>query len=282
MSILEAIILGIVQGLTEFLPISSTGHLTVVGQLMGLISDRKPEEWTAFIAVIQLGTLGSAVVYFWKDIVEIVGEWFSQNLMERRPIKEQSGGAKSGWLIVVGSVPVAVVGLLFKDAIEGALTKSLYVVAGSLIALAIVLAIAEKTARFHKKIEDLTFIDTLIIGTAQAFALIPGSSRSGTTITGGLFVGLNREAAARFSFLLSVPAVLASGALQFYQSLDYLDADGWTTLVVATIVSGASGYAAIDFLIKFLRKNTTFLFIYYRIAAGAAILALLAAGVITT
>ncbi|MBD3410229.1 MAG: undecaprenyl-diphosphatase UppP [Ignavibacteriales bacterium] len=282
MSILEAIILGIVQGLTEFLPISSTGHLTVVGQLMGLISDRKPEEWTAFIAVIQLGTLGSAVVYFWRDIVEIVGEWFSQNLMERRPIKEQSGGAKSGWLIVVGSVPVAVVGLLFKDAIEGALTKSLYVVAGSLIALAIVLAIAEKTARFHKKIEDLTFIDTLIIGTAQAFALIPGSSRSGTTITGGLFVGLNREAAARFSFLLSVPAVLASGALQFYQSLDYLDADGWTTLVVATVVSGASGYAAIDFLIKFLRKNTTFLFIYYRIAAGAAILALLAAGVITT
>jgi undecaprenyl-diphosphatase len=282
MSVLEAIILGIVQGLTEFLPISSTGHLTVVGQLMGLISDRKPEEWTAFIAVIQLGTLGSAVVYFWKDIVEIVGEWFSQNLLERRPIKEQSGGAKSGWLIVVGSIPVAVVGLLFKDAIEGALTKSLYVVAGSLIALAFVLAIAEKTARFRKKIEDLTFLDTLIIGAAQAFALIPGSSRSGTTITGGLFVGLNREAAARFSFLLSVPAVLASGALQFYQSLEYLDADGWTTLVVATLVSGISGYAAIDFLIKFLRKNTTFLFIYYRIAAGVAILALLAAGVITT
>lgn len=275
MTIIESIILGIIQGLTEFLPISSTGHLTVTGKLMGLISDKNPEQWTAFIAVIQLGTLAAILVYFWKDLWNIITSFLRENIFKRISYREQNEYSKQGWLIIVGSIPVVIIGLGFKDVIEGALTKNLYVIAASLIVLALILAVAEKTARFRKEIKDLTFIDSLIIGTAQAFALIPGSSRSGTTITGGLFVGLNRESAARFSFLLSVPAILGSGLLQFYQEIDRLDSSGFVTLAIATVVSAVSGYFAIDFLLKFLRKNTTFLFIWYRIALGAAILALI-------
>ena len=172
------------------------------------------------------------------------------------------------------------IGLLFKDIIEGALTKNLYVIAGSLIGLAIILRIAERTARFSKEIKDITILNSIFIGIAQAFALIPGSSRSGTTITGGLFVGLNRESAARFSFLLSVPAVLASGLLQLYEALKFIDPAMALNLTISTIVSGISGYIAIDFLLRYLRKNTTFLFIYYRIVLGIVIIVLLTSGLI--
>jgi len=280
LNILEAIILGIIQGITEFLPISSTGHLTVAGKLMNLISSETPERWTSFIAVIQLGTLISILIYFWKDLWNITNDFLIENLMERKKFSEQNQNSRTGWLIIIGTIPVVVAGLLFKDLIEGALTKNLYVISGSLIGLAIVLGIAEKTARFKKEMKDITIRDSFLMGIAQALALIPGSSRSGTTITGGLFVGLTRETAARFSFLLSVPAILASGLLQFYEALEYIDSSMAINLIIATIVSGISGYAAIDFLLKYLRKNTTFIFIYYRIALGIAIIVLLSSGII--
>lgn len=275
MTIIEAIFLGIIQGLTEFLPISSTGHLTVAGKLMGLISDKNPESWTAFIAVIQMGTLGAVLVYFRKDIYNIVTNFFTENIRTKFLYREQNTDARLGWLIIIGSIPVVIIGLGFKDVIEGVLTKDLRVIAASLIGLALLLGLAEKTARFRKELKDITVLDSLLIGFAQSLALIPGSSRSGTTITGGLFVGLNRETAARFSFLLSIPAVFGSGLLQFYQEAGNLNESGLLTLAVATIVSGISGYAAIDFLLKFLRRHTTFLFVYYRIALGILIFLLL-------
>ena len=280
MNIFEAVFLGILQGFTEFLPISSTGHLTVAGKLMSLISPGAPEQWTSFIAVIQLGTLVSILIYFWRDLWNISKDFLSENLKERKSFSTQSFNSRTGWFIIIGTIPVAVIGLLFKDIIEGALTKNLYVIAGSLIGLAIILRIAERTARFSKEIKDITILNSIFIGIAQAFALIPGSSRSGTTITGGLFVGLNRESAARFSFLLSVPAVLASGLLQLYEALKFIDPAMALNLTISTIVSGISGYIAIDFLLRYLRKNTTFLFIYYRIVLGIIIIVLLTSGLI--
>jgi len=275
LSILEAIILGIVQGLTEFLPISSTGHLTLAGKFMNLISEDHPEQWTAFIAVIQLGTMLAVLVYFWKDLINIIKDFVHDNIIKPVKYSEQKINSKLGWLIIIGTIPVVIIGLAFKDAIEGALTKNLYVIAASLIVLALILALAEKIAKFKKDIGNITVLDSIIIGIAQAISLIPGSSRSGTTITAGLFVGLNREAAARFSFLLSVPAVLASGVLQLYEALKFIDQTMAVNIIVATIVSGISGYLAIDFLLKYLKKNTTFVFIFYRIALGIFILILL-------
>lgn len=275
MSILEAIILGIVQGLTEFLPISSTGHLTLAGKFMNLISEDHPEQWTAFIAVIQLGTMLAVLVYFWKDLINIIKDFVHDNIVKPVKYSEQMINSKLGWLIIIGTIPVVIIGLAFKDAIEGALTKNLYVIAASLIVLALILALAEKIAKFKKDIGNITMLDSIIIGIAQAISLIPGSSRSGTTITAGLFIGLKREGAARFSFLLSVPAVLASGVLQLYEALKFIDQTMAVNIIVATVVSGISGYLAIDFLLKYLKKNTTFLFIFYRIALGIFILILL-------
>ena len=280
MSVLEAIILGIVQGLTEFLPISSTGHLTLAGKFMNLISEDHPEQWTAFIAVIQLGTMLAVLVYFWKDLINIIRDFVHDNILKPVKYSEQKINSKLGWLIIIGTIPVVIIGLAFKDAIEGALTKNLYVISGSLIVLALILALAEKVAKFRKDVDNITIFDSIIIGIAQAISLIPGSSRSGTTITAGLFVGLKREAAARFSFLLSVPAVLASGALQLYEALKFIDQSMAVNIIVATIVSGISGYIAIDFLLKFLRKNSTFIFIFYRIALGILILILILTNII--
>ncbi|MBK7631611.1 MAG: undecaprenyl-diphosphatase UppP [Ignavibacteriales bacterium] len=280
MSLFEAIILGVVQGLTEFLPISSTGHLTLAGKFMGLISDKNPEHWTAFIAVIQLGTMVSILVYFWKDLWNIFTEFLQNNFQKRLKYSEQSINSKLGWMIIAGTIPIVIIGLFFKDAIEGAFTKNLYVIAISLIVLAIILAVAEKTARFKKDLKDIAMMDSILIGLAQAVALIPGSSRSGTTITGGLFLGLKRDVAARFSFLLSVPAVLASGMLQLKESLVFINYDMAVSIIVATVVSGISGYIAIDFLLKFLKKNSTFVFIFYRITLGVLILFLIYSNII--
>lgn len=280
MSLIEAIILGIIQGLTEFLPISSTGHLTLAGKFMGLISDKNPEHWTSFMAVIQLGTMLSVLIYFWKDLWNIFNEFLKQNVQRRIKYSEQSLNSKLGWLIILGTIPIVIIGLLFKDIIEGALTKDLYVISGSLIVLAVILALAEKTAKFKKNMEDITVLDSILIGFAQVVALIPGSSRSGTTITGGLFLGLKRDVAARFSFLLSVPAILASGLLQLAESLKYINYDLTINLITATLVSAVSGYLAIDFLLKFLKKNSTFIFIFYRITLGVLILILLYSNII--
>ena len=280
MDLLEAVILGIIQGITEFLPISSTGHLTVAGRIMGLISTENPEHWTAFIAVIQLGTLVSILIYFWKDIWNILNDFSKDNITSRVKYSAQSTNSKLGWMIIIGTIPVVIIGFSFKHVIEGEFTKNLYVIAYSLVLLAVILAIAEKKAKFKKEMKDITMKDAIIIGFSQSLALIPGSSRSGTTITGGLFMGLTRETAARFSFLLSIPAVFASGMLELVQALKYIQGDMITNLVVSTIVSGISGYVAIDFLLKYLKKNSTFLFIYYRIAAGVFILILLLTNII--
>jgi undecaprenyl-diphosphatase len=280
LSVLEAIFLGVIQGITEFLPISSTGHLTVAGKLLNLVSEDHPEQWTAFIAIIQLGTLLAVFVYFWNDILNIIKDFFKDNLAKRVKYSEQNINSKLGWLIIIGTIPVVIIGLGFKDIIEGALTKNLYVIASSLIGLAIILALAEKIAKFKKDVKDISIVDSLIIGTAQAISLIPGSSRAGTTITAGLFVGLKREAAARFSFLLSVPAVLASGILQLFEALKFVDQSMVVNLVVSTIVSAISGYLAIDFLLKYLKKNSTYLFIFYRIGLGILIIIFLFTNII--
>jgi undecaprenyl-diphosphatase len=275
MSIIEAIFLGIIQGLTEFLPISSTGHLTVAGKILNLIDPEKPEQWTAFIAVIQLGTLLAILIYFWKDLWNISIEFIKENLFTRKGFSSQSHNSKMGWYIIIGTIPVVIVGLGFKDVIEGALTKNLYVISSSLIVLGIFLALAERIGKFTKELKDITWKSALIIGLGQCLALIPGSSRSGTTITAGLFLGFKRETAARFSFLLSVPAILGSGLLEFYGSLSYIDFDGLITLAVATLFSAISGYLTIAFLLNFLKKHSTYIFVFYRIFLGVTILILI-------
>jgi len=235
-----AILLGIIQGLTEFLPISSTAHLTIAGSLLGLIDRQNPQSWTEYIAVIQLGTLAAVIVYFFRDILAI----------------------------------------LFKDAIEGLFTKNLVVISSSLVILAALLWVAEKAARHQRTMERLTWVDALIIGFAQACALVPGSSRSGTTITAGLFLGLTRETAARFSFLLSIPAVFASGLFELSKIHASVFALGMGNLVIGTIVAALSGYAAIAWLLRYLMKRTTMAFVWYRLGAGIILMALLMFGVI--
>lgn len=275
MNIIEAIVLGIIQGLTEFLPISSTAHLTLAGKFLGLISEDNPQSWTAFMAVIQLGTMLAVLIYFKDELIRIIIHFIKDNLFYRKKFQEQHFEAKLGWYIILGTIPVVVIGLLFKDYIEGALTKNLFVISISLIILAIILAVAEKIGDLNKDENRLGIGSAIIIGIAQSFALIPGSSRSGTTITAGLFLGFKREVAARFSFLLSIPAVLASGLLEFYQSIQSISHVELVNLIVGTITAGISGYLAIHFLLSFLKKHTTFIFIYYRIIIGTLILILL-------
>lgn len=275
MGIINSIILGLIQGLSEFIPISSTAHLTVAGHLMGLINPDAPEKWTSFIAVVQMGTLLAVLVYFFRDIKNIVVDFLKQNLgSSRKQFKEQSINSKMGWYVIFGSIPIVVIGFGLKKIIEGAFTKNLIVIACSLIVLAVILAIAEKTVKFKKNYEDITLKDAILIGCAQCVALIPGASRSGTTITAGLFLSINRDAAARFSFLLSIPAVFGSGVLEFLQSLKYITQDELFSLLIATIIAGISGYLSIAFLLKYLKNHSTFLFINYRIAAGMAIILL--------
>lgn len=273
MNLLVAIVLGLIQGLTEFIPISSTAHLTIFGELFGTIDHSHPEQWTAFIAIIQLGTLFSVLWYFRREVYEIPTAFLRENLGKNRlAFSHQSLNSRLGWFVIVGSLPIMTIGLALKKIIEGDFTKSLTVIAISLIALALILLLAEKIANLRKSEKDLTFWDALVVGLAQCVALIPGSSRSGTTITAGLFLGMNRDTAARFSFLLSIPAIFASGLLQFYQALSFVSAAEWFNILVATLVSAISGYFAIDFLIKYLKKHSTYIFIFYRIIIGIAIL----------
>lgn len=280
MSILDAIILGLIQGLTEFIPVSSTAHLTLAGKWMNLIDPQHPDQWTAFIAVIQLGTLIAVVLYFWTDIIKIIIGFVSSNLVKltgRAAGEAEQEQAKLGWLIIIGTLPVAIIGLLFRHQIEGMLTKDLRIIAGSLIGLAILLTIAEIVGTQRRDMKQLRIFDAIIVGAAQVLALIPGSSRSGSTITGGLFSGLKRETAARFSFLLSIPAVAASGLLELPKALQSINA-GWAAIAVATAVSGISGYLSIAFLLRYLQRHTTYLFVGYRLALGLLLIWLLFSG----
>lgn len=272
MSFFDSILFGIIQGVTEFLPISSTAHLTLFGTMFGKVGNNHPEQWTAFMAIIQMGTLIAVLVYFYKDIFLILQHFFQDNIRHPKKIGNQSLESKMGWFVIIGTIPIVIIGLLFKDIIEGAFTKSLVVIGISLIVLGILLGIAEKVAQHKRDQKHITWIDGLIIGIAQCIALIPGSSRSGTTITAGLFMGLQRETAARFSFLLSIPAIFASGLLQLKESLSFLDETMIISYIVGIIFAFISGWISIDFLLKFLKTKTTWIFVWYRIALGMLVL----------
>ena len=291
MNLLQAIILGIVQGLTEFIPVSSTGHLVFASRYTDLYGGN-PEQITATMAVIQLGTLAAVFVYFASDIwnisVSFIRDHFAFLAGRRnnfsgtngvRPIW-MSDDAWLGWMIVVGSIPVGVIGLAFKDVIEGAVTKNLWLIGTMLIVVAVLLAIAELVGKQRKNIKEVGLVDALLVGFSQVLALMPGASRSGSTIMGGLFAGLKRETAARFSFLLMIPAITASGLLELYEAWHILPDDSWTPLIVATFVAGIVGYLAIWFLLAFLKKHSTGIFIGYRIVLGIVILVLLWQGLI--
>ncbi len=272
MSIIEAIFLGIIQGITEFLPISSTAHLTIAGKLLGFIDQANPERWTAFIAVIQLGTLLAVFLYFFRDVVEISISFIGENLISPTRYSLQSLRSRMGWFVILGSVPIAAVGLGFRHVIEGHLTKNMGVISVTMIAMALFLGLAELTGKFSKNLSRISMVDAMLIGCAQALAVIPGASRSGSTIAGGLFLGMTRESAARFSFLLSMPAVFASGLLEFKESLKYLDSHNLMVLAVAIAAAALSGYAAIAFLLRYLRTHTTYIFIFYRIVLGTVMI----------
>jgi len=269
MNLLEAMVLGLVQGVTEFLPISSTAHLRIVPALLGW-----GDPGAAFSAVIQLGTVAAVVLYFRKDVVRILVAWF-RGLRERAPMGTLD--SRLGWYVIVGTIPVGIAGLLFKKSIETS-WRSLYVIAGSMIVLAIFLLIAERMASHRRTIDQMSMKDGVVIGLCQAVALIPGSSRSGTTLTGGLAVGLRREDAARYSFLLSIPANTLAGIFELRHFLRATDRPSTLALLVGTTFAFVFGMAAIAGLLSFLRTHTTIVFVVYRIAIGLALLALLRSG----
>jgi undecaprenyl-diphosphatase len=290
MTILQAILLGLVQGLTEFIPISSTAHLVFAARLVDLYggADKtlQAEQTTATIAVIQLGTLLAVLIYFTRDIVNILRAFISDHLAMLRARNEParpklSKDAWLGWLVIIGSLPVGTIGLLLKKQIEGPFTKNLWVIATMMIVVGILLLIAEIIGKRERDMDQLRVTDALAVGSAQVLALIPGSSRSGSTIMGGLFAGLTRETAARFSFLLSIPAIAASGLLELKEAVAKLPPGSYGALAVATIVAGIVGYASIWFLLRYLRTHSTSLFIVYRVIVGVAILAALSAGYVS-
>src|SRR5215203_6026106 len=290
MTVLQAIILGLVQGLTEFIPVSSTAHLVFAARVInlygGVDKTLQAEQTTATIAVIQLGTLLAVLIYFSRDIVNILRAFVTDHLalLRGRPQAGQpklSSDAWLGWLVIIGSIPVGVVGLLLKKHIEGPFTKNLWVIATMMIVVGVLMTIAELVGKREHGMTQLGIRDALAVGSAQVLALIPGSSRSGSTIMGGLFAGQTRETAARFSFLLSIPAIAASGLLELREAVTKIPTDSYLALGVATVVSGVVGYASIWFLLKFLRTHSTGVFIVYRIIVGALILAALSAGYIS-
>jgi undecaprenyl-diphosphatase len=281
MSWLEVIVLAIVQGLTEFIPVSSTAHLRIVPALIGW-----PDPGAAFTAVLQIGTLAAVVSYYWRDIVRIAAAMIADL---RRGKLATTHGAWLGWMIVLGTLPIVVVGLLFRHQIKSEL-RSLYVMSAALAGVALLLGIAElimrrrETAGMHgRSIERIDWRDAVVIGIAQAAALVPGTSRSGSTILGGLMSGLSRETAAQFSFLLSIPSVFAAAVLELFEERKALLANSHDALklLVAIVVAGAVGYVTIPWLLAYLRRRTTFIFIVYRLLLAAVLFYLLFSGRIT-
>jgi undecaprenyl-diphosphatase len=264
MTDLQAVLLGVVQGVTEFLPISSTAHLYLVDRLVF-----GKDTGAAFTAIIQLGTLLATLLYFRKDIAAIVSGRDEAFRRLRLPI-------------LAGTVPIVVAGLLLKKHIEGP-WRSLPVVTGAMLLFAVLLALAEKLHRERKQLADVSLKDGLLVGLWQAFALIPGASRSGTTITGALFTGLERSTAARFSFLLSLPAIFLAGAKELFDVLKGSAAGApleARPVIIATVVAFVVGWLSIDWLLKFLRRYPTYAFVAYRLALGALLLSLFYSGVI--
>jgi undecaprenyl-diphosphatase len=266
----QAIILGIVQGLTEFLPISSSAHVLIVSQVFG---------WTdpgaAFTAVTQIGTETAVILYFWSDIWRIARAWLGQFT---RPETRGTLDVRMGWLVIVGTLPIGILGFAFSDQIE-TIARNLWLVSFTLIGFGIVLGIADRTARCTKQLEDLNVRDGLLYGLWQAMALVPGVSRSGASISGGLFMGYTREAATRYAFLLAIPAVVASG---LYEALKIGDdpAVAWGPTVLATIIAFVVGYSVIAWLLRYIATRSYMPFVAYRIGLGLLVMALLVLGVL--
>ena len=273
MSFIEALILGLVQGLTEFLPISSSAHVQIAQQLMGFSDLTKPE-LTAFIATIQLGTEIAVVAYFAKDIQRIVLAWFG---WVARPKAGMTPDAKLGWLIIIGSIPVVLLGLAFRDFVENDV-RSLWVIAFTLIGFGVLLGLADFLGRKKKTLADLNYRHGILFGLGQALALVPGVSRSGGTITVGLLLGYTRQAAARYSFLLAIPAVLASGLFLFISTFGDLNQEMLLATIVATGVSGIVGLAVIHYLLKYLESGSFLPFVAWRVIVGLWLLWMLSSG----
>lgn len=257
---LEAIILGIVQGLTEFLPISSSAHLLIVGQLF--FDGRDPG--AAFTAVSQIGTEMAVLVYFARDIGRIISKW-CQALVKRVP--QSDPDVRMGWMVIVGSLPIGILGLLFEDAIDSSL-RNLWITTAMLAGVALILALADRLARNERTLDRLTWKHAIIYGLAQAAALIPGVSRSGASISAGLFMGYRREDAARYAFLLAVPAVLASGIYKL-KDIGGDTTAAWGPTIVATVIAFGIGYAVIAWLLRYIANHTFTIFIIYRLALAA-------------
>ncbi|MCU1421646.1 MAG: undecaprenyl-diphosphate phosphatase [Microbacteriaceae bacterium] len=275
MGFINAIILGLVQGLTEFLPISSSAHLRIVGELLGI----KNDPGAAFTAIIQLGTEAAVIVYFAADLWRIISRWFLA-LFGRIPRNDPD--AKMGWFIIIGSVPIVVLGVLFQNTIETTF-RSLWIIAVTLIVFGILLGIADRVGAKSRRLRDLNVPHSVIFGLAQALALIPGVSRSGGTITAGLFMGYERKAAARYSFLLAIPAVLGSGFFQLYKTMKNpgVEVFSGAEIAVATLVAFGVGLAVIVFFMNYISKRSFLPFVIYRIALGILVIILLLTGVLT-
>ena len=271
MSVFEAIVLGIVQGLTEFLPISSTAHLRIVPAFAGW-----DDPGAAFTAVVQLGTMAAVLLYFREDLIRIARAWL-RSLREREARRELD--ARLGWYILIGTIPIGIFGLIFKDQIENG-ARDLYLIGTALIVLGLALLAAERVATHDRPLERITTRDGMAMGFAQALALVPGVSRSGATITAGLFLGFDRPSAARFSFLLSVPAVVLSGLFEFATNLSDDRQAGLGALAIATVFAFIVGYASIAILLRYLARHTTIVFVVYRVALGSLVLVLVATGAI--
>ncbi|MEN3026801.1 MAG: undecaprenyl-diphosphate phosphatase [Chlorobiota bacterium] len=260
----EAVVIGIVQGVTEFLPISSTAHVTLAGMLFGTEPQAAAQQWTAFLATIQLGSLAAVAWYFRADMLTVA--------------KALGTGSEHGYgrhllaCIAIGSVPIGVLGLGLKPLIESPLTKEPLLIAGALVAVSGLMALAEWNGGGRRGVEQLRWWEALVIGTAQALALMPGSSRSGSTIAAAMLVGMARHEAARFSFLLSIPAIAASGLLEFNVLVSAPGVLGsWQVLGASFGAAFLSSYAAIAFLLRYLRTHTLWAFIVYRLALAGAI-----------
>ena len=276
----QAVVYGVVQGLTEFLPVSSTAHLRIVQAWLDPHTDQAG--FTAFTAVIQLGTMAAVVLYFWRELLHVAVAWLRGllSLLTRGDRAErQSLEYKMGWYLILATIPVGVLGLVFSHQIETG-ARNLWVISIALIVMAVVLAVAERTGSRTRDEEDISTGDAIVVGAAQSLALIPGVSRSGATITAGLFRGLDRVTAARFSFLLSVPAVVASGLFEA-RKIGGPDAPGMGVTVVATVISFGVGLASIAWLIRYVSRHSTFIFIGYRIALGLLLIGLLAGGAVS-
>lgn len=274
MGYFEALVLGIVQGLTEFLPISSSAHIRIFGDLFGW-----GDPGAAFTAVIQLGTEAAVITYFAKDIGRIVSHWFrSLPFAGRNRLHASDPDARMGWIVIFGTIPIGVLGLLFQDAIETKL-RNLYIVAGVLALFAVILGWADRKSAHTKQLDEMTLGDGVLVGFGQAMALIPGVSRSGGTITVGLLLGYTREAAARVSFLLAIPAVVLSGFFQLAKNFDTASLAAGPT-ILATIVSFVVGYAVIVWFLKLISTRSYMPFVVYRIVLAIVVVGLLICGVV--